>query len=92
MEMIRLGRTELMVTKNGFGALPIQRVDMETASVILRKAYDNGINYFDTARAYSARSSRRASTIPAGMEISTRSWSVSPLGSRSWSWWTTIPG
>ena len=53
MEMIRLGRTELMVTKNGFGALPIQRVDMETASVILRKAYDNGINYFDTARAYS---------------------------------------
>ena len=53
MEMIRLGRTELMVSKNGFGALPIQRVDMETASVILRKAYDNGINYFDTARAYS---------------------------------------
>ena len=53
MEMIRLGRTELMVTKNGFGALPIQRVDMETASAILRKAYSNGINYFDTARAYS---------------------------------------
>ena len=26
---------------------------METASLILRKAYDNGINYFDTARAYS---------------------------------------
>ena len=53
MEMIRLGRTELMVTKNGFGALPVQRVDMETAALILRKAYDNGINYFDTARAYS---------------------------------------
>ena len=53
MEMIRLGRTELMVSKNGFGALAVQRVDMETASVILRKAYDNGINYFDTARAYS---------------------------------------
>ena len=53
MEMIRLGRTELMVSKNGFGALPVQRVDIETASVILRKAYDNGINYFDTARAYS---------------------------------------
>lgn len=53
MEMIRLGKTNLMVTKNGFGALPVQRVDMETASHILRKAYDNGINYFDTARAYS---------------------------------------
>ena len=53
MEKVRLGRTELMVTKNGFGALPIQRVDMGTAKTILRKAYENGINYFDTARAYS---------------------------------------
>lgn len=53
MEMVRLGKTQLTVTKNGFGALPVQRVDMETAVHILRKAYDNGINYFDTARAYS---------------------------------------
>ena len=53
MEMVRLGKTQLMVTKNGFGALPVQRVDMETAKHILRKAYNNGINYFDTARAYS---------------------------------------
>ena len=52
MDMVRLGRTGLMVTKNGFGALPVQRVDMETAKAILRKAYENGINYFDTARAY----------------------------------------
>ena len=52
MEMVRLGRTELMVTKNGFGALPIQRVGMEDAKRILRKAYDGGINYFDTARFY----------------------------------------
>lgn len=50
--MVRLGRTELMVTKNGFGALPIQRVGMEDAKRILRKAYDGGINYFDTARFY----------------------------------------
>ena len=52
MEKIRLGKTDLMVTKNGFGALPVQRVDMETAKTILRKAYKGGINYFDTARAY----------------------------------------
>ena len=26
MEKIRLGRTELMVTKTAFGALPIQRI------------------------------------------------------------------
>ena len=53
MDTIRLGRTNLIVSKNGFGALPVQRVGMEDACHLLRKAYDNGINYFDTARAYS---------------------------------------
>jgi len=53
METIRLGRTNLLVSKNGFGALPVQRVGMEDACRLLRKAYENGINYFDTARAYS---------------------------------------
>jgi len=53
MDTIRLGRTNLIVSKNGFGALPVQRVGMEDACRLLRKAYENGINYFDTARAYS---------------------------------------
>ncbi|MBO5778245.1 MAG: aldo/keto reductase [Clostridia bacterium] len=53
MDTIRLGRTNLVVSKNGFGALPVQRVGMEDACKILRKAYEGGINYFDTARAYS---------------------------------------
>ncbi len=52
MDTIRLGRTNLIVNKNGFGALPVQRVTMEEAGYLLRKAYDNGINYFDTARSY----------------------------------------
>lgn len=52
METIRLGRTGLVVSKNGFGALPVQRVSMEEAARLLRKAYDNGFNYFDTARSY----------------------------------------
>jgi len=53
METIRLGRTGLMVTRSGFGALPIQRVDMPTAVRILRAAVDGGINFIDTARGYS---------------------------------------
>ncbi|MBP3570045.1 MAG: aldo/keto reductase [Lachnospiraceae bacterium] len=53
METIRLGRTNLIVSKNGFGALPVQRVSKDDACHLLRKAYENGINYFDTARAYS---------------------------------------
>ncbi len=52
MKKIRLGRTDLMVTKNGFGAQPVQRVGMEDACAILRRAYEGGINYFDTARMY----------------------------------------
>ena len=52
METIRLGKTNLIVTKIGFGALPVQRVDVDGAVKILRKAYEGGINYFDTARMY----------------------------------------
>lgn len=53
MEKIRLGRTGLMVSRSGFGALPIQRISFDEAKYLLRKAYDNGINFYDTARAYS---------------------------------------
>ena len=53
MEKVILGRTNLCVNKNGFGALPVQRRTMEDAKAILRHAYENGINFFDTARAYS---------------------------------------
>lgn len=52
MEKIRLGRTELRVTRSSFGALPIQRVNFEEAKYLLQKAYEGGINYFDTARSY----------------------------------------
>ena len=52
MDRLRLGKTELIVTKNGFGALPVQRVDTEGAVKLLRRAYEGGINYFDTARMY----------------------------------------
>ncbi|MBQ9153304.1 MAG: aldo/keto reductase, partial [Solobacterium sp.] len=50
---LTLGCTGITVPQNAFGALPIQRTDMETAVHILRKAYEGGMRYFDTARAYS---------------------------------------
>ena len=50
---VRRGKTGIVVNKNGFGALPIQRVSDETAVYLLRKAYEGGIRFFDTARAYS---------------------------------------
>ena len=52
MQQVTLGRTGITVNKNGFGALPIQRISAESAGKLLRKAYENGIRYFDTARSY----------------------------------------
>ena len=49
---MRLGKTNLEVNKNGFGALPIQRCTMQEAIEILKKAYDNGIDFYDTAHFY----------------------------------------
>lgn len=53
MDKVILGKTGLEVSKNGFGALPIQRITKKEAVYLLQKAFYNGINYFDTARAYS---------------------------------------
>ena len=52
MENVTLGKTGISVSKNGFGALPIQRISKEEAAKILRKAYNSGIRFFDTARFY----------------------------------------
>ena len=52
MKKIKLGKTNLMVSASSFGALPIQRDDKQTAAAILRAAYEGGINFFDTANAY----------------------------------------
>lgn len=52
MSMVTLGKTGITVNKNGFGALPIQRVSNEDAGKLLRKAYEHGITFYDTARFY----------------------------------------
>lgn len=52
MNMITLGSTGITVNKNGFGALPIQRITKDEAAVLLKKAYKSGITFFDTARFY----------------------------------------
>ena len=53
MKTVKLGKTGITTPQNAFGALPIQRIDKEAAAYLLRKAYDNGMTFFDTARAYS---------------------------------------
>ncbi|MBP5281923.1 MAG: aldo/keto reductase [Lachnospiraceae bacterium] len=50
--LVKLGQTGIEVEKNAFGALPVQRVQTEDAVKLLRKAYDGGMRFFDTARFY----------------------------------------
>ena len=52
MRSIRLGRTGIIVPQNAFGCLPIQRDSKEVAVRLLREAYEGGMRFFDTARAY----------------------------------------
>ena len=85
MTTVRLGRTELVAGKQSFGCLPIQRITKEEAVALLRRAYDGGMNYFDTARAYSD-SEEKVGAAFAGMRdkiiISTKTQAVTAEGMR----------
>ncbi len=52
MNIVRLGKSGLTSVQNAFGALPIQRITDEEAVAILRRAYEGGMTFFDTARFY----------------------------------------
>jgi uncharacterized protein len=49
MEKIKLGKTGLMVTRLGFGGIPIQRLNEADAVKVVQKCLDLGINFLDTA-------------------------------------------
>lgn len=76
MKTMLLGQTNLPVTKPAFGALPVQRCSMEDAVAILRRAYEGGIRYFDTANAYTdseEKIGRALSDVRGDIVISTKS-------------------
>jgi len=58
MEKIRLGKTGMMVTRLGFGGIPIQRLSDSDAVKVVSKCLDLGINYIDTANGYSTSEER----------------------------------
>jgi predicted aldo/keto reductase-like oxidoreductase len=58
MEKIRLGRTGMMVSRLGFGGIPIQRDTEKEAITIVKRCLDLGINYIDTANGYSTSEER----------------------------------
>ena len=51
LEYIRLGRTNLLISRVAFGAMRLKDAENdEEAAMLVRKAYDSGINFFDTSR------------------------------------------
>lgn len=58
MEYRPLGKTGLKVSLMGFGGIPIQRVSREEAKEIIDRAIERGINFFDSARAYTDSESK----------------------------------
>ncbi len=76
MDKLRLGRTDLVVSRIGFGGIPIQRCSEETAIAVVRRCLDWGINFFDTAAAYTSSEERIGKAIAGrrdGLVIATKS-------------------
>lgn len=81
MDKIRLGKTEMMVSRLGFGGIPIQRVSEDEAVAVVRRCLDLGINYIDTANGYTTSEERIGKAISGrreGLIIATKSSSRNP--------------
>ena len=52
MKTVVLGKTGLRISELGFGGIPIIRLSPEEAVSVLRRAYDLGVTFFDTANVY----------------------------------------
>lgn len=54
MEKRILGKTNFELGVVGFGGIPAQRLDKDQVLELLKEAYDQGMNFIDTARGYMA--------------------------------------
>lgn len=57
MEYRELGKTGMKVSRMGFGGIPIQRIDQEGTKALMEKLVEAGVNYIDTAKAYTVSES-----------------------------------
>jgi len=81
MEKIRLGKTGLMVSRIGFGGIPIQKPSEEEAIRLVRDSLDRGVNFIDTSRVYTTSEERIGKAIAGRREkvlLATKSVSRTP--------------
>jgi len=58
MEKVRLGKSDLVVSKIGFGGIPIQRLSEADAIEVIRRAIELGADWIDTANGYGTSEER----------------------------------
>jgi uncharacterized protein len=83
MRKVRLGKSGLMVTQLGFGGIPIQRLNEADAIAVVTRCLDLGMNFIDTANAYSTSEQRIGKAIAGrreGLILATKSTSRSADG------------
>ena len=80
MKTVTLGKTGIVVSQLGFGAMYIPRITPEESDKIILRSLDKGINYFDTASAYEDSEEKL------GRILSKRSRDEFTILSRSHSW------
>jgi predicted aldo/keto reductase-like oxidoreductase len=77
MQTTRLGRTDMMVSRLGFGGVPIQRLSEDEAVATVRGCLDLGVNFIDTANSYTTSEERIGRAIQGrreGLVLATKSW------------------
>lgn len=77
MKKVRLGKSELMVSRVGMGGIPITRPPLDEAIKIVNKALDLGVNLIDTAIGYSTSEERIGQAIEDRREeviLTTKTW------------------
>ncbi|MFC2035865.1 aldo/keto reductase [Chloroflexota bacterium] len=76
METLSLGKTKMVVSKLGFGGIPIQRLTENAAVAVVRKCLDLGITFLDTANGYTTSEERIGKAIKGrrdGLILATKS-------------------
>ncbi len=76
MEKVRLGRTNMMVSRLGFGGIPIQRLSEDDAVAVVRRCLELGVTFIDTANAYTTSEERIGRAIAGrrrGLYLATKS-------------------
>lgn len=76
MDKVRLGRSGLMVSRVGFGGIPIQRLSEDEAVAVVKRCLELGITYLDTASGYTTSERRIGKAIHSnrrGLILATKS-------------------